>query len=117
MHENYEVIDLKLLQDVYYFLCTKVEQNQTILTAAHCCDGSRQVEIVVGEHNLADFYQNAYNEEVFYSADFFMHPDYNLEQRGYPNDVCMIKVGSGGLLWNIGRHACLPALNQAVAPV
>ena len=86
---------------------------ETVLTAAHCCEGMDKVEIIVGEHNLYDFFyiKDPSVEERFEvnSDNWHMHPKYDTETLDY--DVCVIKQESGGLL-RLGRHACLPQLGK-----
>ena len=94
------------------------------MTAAHCCEDKKVVEIVVGEHNQNENeyeFIGQYNGLNYYDyteaqvsldeSDWTMHPGYDHwlsgDEKTYTNDVCIIKHQAGGLLQK-GKHACLP---------
>ncbi|CAL1542436.1 unnamed protein product [Lymnaea stagnalis] len=95
-------VSLQLYQAPYgwYHICGAVLIGPNkVLTAAHCIDGqqARNLRVEVGVLNLYDP-PNAYEQTVSVSS-IIMHPQYNGNANGYPNDIGIIYL-SGPVTYN-----------------
>ncbi len=60
--------------DGLYFCGGNVISENTILTAAHCTDGARSVEVTAGAHDQS---VNEATQQIITSSDTMEHPDWN----------------------------------------
>ena len=65
--------------------------SDTIVTAAHCCDGqsASELKVVAGDHNLE---MDEGTEQVVDVSDIIMHPRYSAST--ITNDICILKLES-----------------------
>merc|ERR1712018_1106741 len=63
-----------LLIDSLYVCGGNIFKENTIITAAHCADGARRVEITAGAHDQS---VNEPTQQVVVSTSHIEHPDWN----------------------------------------
>jgi len=85
-----------------------------VLTAAHCCEGSNanQIYVIVSDHNL----DNNDGERQVDAVKVTMSPKYASGGFNYNYDFCILKTKDLGLDGNKADIACLPAQNDHVLP-
>lgn len=91
------------------FVCAgTIVDDQTVVTAAHCCDGYHRrphyIQGTIGDHN---WMEPEFGEQKFRANAVHIHPDYS--RRTIANDICVVKFPSFGLARRpTAAHACLP---------
>jgi len=91
------------------FLCGgTIVDDETIVSAAHCCDGFQRradkVRLTISDHF---FHQKDPHEHTFTAKTLIIHPDYS--RRQIKNDICIIKVPHMKLhVKPLAAPACLP---------
>jgi secreted trypsin-like serine protease len=75
----------------FHFCGGSVLDENTIITAAHCCDGqtASRVKIIAGEHNLD---KNEGTEQERDVRRIIMHENYDSSR--ITSDICLLKVDS-----------------------
>ncbi|ESO84179.1 hypothetical protein LOTGIDRAFT_108162, partial [Lottia gigantea] len=89
-------------------ICGGVILNSTwVLTAAHCVDGIRELDlhITAGGHFLQTPSEHQVTSNVLQK---FMHPSYDPNFTGYPNDLALLRLETA-VLENVGiKYGSLP---------
>ncbi|KAF2887790.1 hypothetical protein ILUMI_18382, partial [Ignelater luminosus] len=85
---QYPYMAALFIDDMYSCGGSILAENK-ILTAAHCCDGARSVEAIVGGHNIR---QSESTQQTVYSKLIEGHPDY--DPYNIANDVCVVTLSS-----------------------
>jgi len=93
----------------FYHICGCVIYNtNTVVTAAHCLDGATasSLRIQAGNHVLTrvDDYEQTSNVR-----SYTMHPNYNGNQGGFPNDIAMMRLTSD---LEFNSHVASPTFDE-----
>jgi len=75
----------------FHFCGGSVYNEDTVITAAHCCDGSSasSVKIVAGDHDL---FANEGPEQTSKVSKIIMHEDY--DSSDISSDICLLKLSN-----------------------
>ena len=76
--------------------------SRHVLSAAHCTEGDRNFEVIVGEHDL----YNHRDGTVMEVENIYEHPQYDTITNNY--DFVIIKLKEKVVLGDTAIHACLP---------
>merc|ERR1712038_91789 len=93
----------------FHFCGGSVVNSDTIMTAAHCCDGqsASELKVVAGDHNLA---RDEGTEQTVDVSRIIMHPDYN--PRTIYNDICILKLEKDMDINSYVKGVSLPYQNE-----
>jgi len=97
-----------IFMDGSYFCGGSIISDEYILTAAHCADGFRSFEVVIGAHEVRNPGEEGHLETTTTTA--FVHPDWDYQNLA--NDMAILKVSK--ITFNeFVAPICLPTRSEA----